>query len=141
MSPQSLAVVALLLLSCSLPSEAGLISDAVLRTYEEAVANCSAQGGVLPTARNEAEVAQLRKVVDQDASSFWLDGREDEDGVYRWQSEPKERIRDDLWYEGHEPWCHKCCRVNIHFGDDVNDGKLFAMNCVFKAAFLCNIAG
>lgn len=115
------------------------VTDAILKTYEEAVNNCTELGGVLPTARNKEEIEELRKWVSPERTSFWLNGKEDADGVYRWQDEHKDRIDDTLWYEGHEPFCHKCCRVSLHFNDDINDGKLFAINCVFKAGFICLI--
>ena len=114
-------------------------TDNVLKTYEEAVGNCTKLGGILPTGRDKTEIEELRQHVDRDRTSFWLNGAEDDDGVYRWQENPKERINDDLWYEGHEPWCHKCCRVTLHFNDDINDGKLTAINCDFKSGFICMI--
>lgn len=115
------------------------VSDDVILTYEEAVYNCTQMNGVLPTGRNKGEIEELRKWANTNRTSFWLNGAEDDDGVYRWQVDPKERIDDTLWYEGHEPWCHKCCRVTLHFGDDANDGKLFAINCIFKSGFICVI--
>jgi hypothetical protein len=115
------------------------VSDNVIRTYEEAVNNCTDLGGVLPTGRNKAEIDELRKWANTSETSFWLNGKEDDDGVYRWQDDQKDRIADDLWYEGHEPWCHSCCRVTVHFNDDINDGKLTAINCIFKTGFICVI--
>lgn len=116
------------------------VSDDVIKTYEEAVNNCTDLGGVLPTGRNKAEIDELRKWVNPNVTSFWLNGKEDDDGVYRWQDDQKDRIDDELWYEGHEPGaCHKCCRVTLHFNDDINDGKLTAINCIFKSGFICVI--
>ena len=115
------------------------VSDDLLRTYEETVGNCTEKRGILLTGRNKAEIEELRKWANQNRTSFWLNGKEDDDGAYRWQDDQKDRIDDTLWYEGHEPWCHKCCRVTLHFNDDINDGKLFAIHCDFKSGFICVI--
>lgn len=115
------------------------VSDDIIRTYEEAVNNCTELRGVLPTGRDRGEIEELRKWANPNRTSFWLNGKEDADGEYCWQDGRKDRIDDTLWYEGHVPWCHKCCRVTLHFNDDINDGKLFATDCGNKAGFICVI--